>query len=144
MGDLGEDSWFKPLLCWLHLSNLKLLARSNCFATRFALFTALIPSFTCFHREGMHASYILDYILLCYKYCTQLHMQHLAWFVICCIAKAFFKEYVFMHHGIQCFNCTHPIYDVYDYTSGDKRHKTLTNQNMPKSTMQSFSTVTKL
>ena len=47
-------------------------------------------------------------------------MQRLAWFVIRCITKAFFKECVYMHHGMQCFNCTHPTYDVYDYTSGDK------------------------
>ena len=47
---------------------------------------------------------------------TQLYVQRLAWFVVCCITKAFFKEYVYMRLGVQCFKCTRPTYDIYDKT----------------------------
>ena len=48
-------------------------------------------------------------------------MRRLVWLVIRCLTKSFLKEYVYCAMaGMQCFNCTHPTYDVYDYTSGDE------------------------
>ena len=37
--------------------------------------------------------------------------------------KIFLKRIRVLRHGMQCFNCTRPTYDVNDYTSGDETTK---------------------
>ena len=40
--------------------------------------------------------------------------------------KIFLKRIRALCHGMQCFNCTRPTYDVYDYTTGDETANTKT------------------